>query len=238
MAFIHSPKISTDGLVLYLDAANIKSYVSGSTTWRDLSGNNYSGSLTNGPVFSNDGNGSILFDGTNDYVTISNPQQLNPGSNSFTIEYWCRMATTIGPTSGSCALEARSSTLYGFLCIAYRNNGQMQLFLNDSATPSQNVYGSTTTPVQINVWNHQTMVVDRATQQITFYYNGQQTGNKVTITDTGSIDPGSDYKYWVGGDLGGTPMEGNIANIRHYSRALTAQEVLQNFNAARSRFGV
>jgi hypothetical protein len=58
-------KIVTDGLVLALDAADRNSYVGGSTVWNDVSGNNYTGSLVNGPTFSNN---SIVFDGVDDYV--------------------------------------------------------------------------------------------------------------------------------------------------------------------------
>ena len=59
--------IVTNGLVLYLDAANYQSYVSGSTTWYDLSGNNNSGSLINGPTYNSGNAGSIVFDGIDDY---------------------------------------------------------------------------------------------------------------------------------------------------------------------------
>jgi len=63
------PPIITDGLVLYLDAANRQSYVSGSTTWYDAAGSNISVSLINGPTFSPDNAGSIIFDGGDDYGT-------------------------------------------------------------------------------------------------------------------------------------------------------------------------
>ena len=84
MATYYSPKIVTDGLVLALDAANRKSYNSGSTTWYDLSGNNNNGTLYNGPTFNSANSGSIVFDGVDDYSTsfIS-----SPGSN-FTISFW------------------------------------------------------------------------------------------------------------------------------------------------------
>jgi hypothetical protein len=72
MAGTVAPNIVTDGLVLYLDAANVKSYVSGSTTWVDIAaGNNVT--LTNGPTFNSGNNGSIVFDGTNDYVQVTSP---------------------------------------------------------------------------------------------------------------------------------------------------------------------
>ena len=78
-----TPPIVTNGLVLALDAGNTLSYVSGSTTWRDLSGNNNSGSLVNGPTFSTDGGGSIVFDGVDDYVNLQNNSTTNI-TNNFT----------------------------------------------------------------------------------------------------------------------------------------------------------
>ena len=62
------PGIITDGLVLYVDAANSYSYVSGSTVWNDLSRTTTSGSLINGPTFNTRSGGNIVFDGINDYV--------------------------------------------------------------------------------------------------------------------------------------------------------------------------
>jgi hypothetical protein len=64
------PSIVTSGLVLNLDAGFVSSYPKTGTSWRDLSGNNYTGTLTNGPTFSNDGGGSIVFDGSDDFVQI------------------------------------------------------------------------------------------------------------------------------------------------------------------------
>ena len=67
MAFNYSPKIVTDGLVFAVDAANKKSYPGSGTTWTDLAGSN-DGTLTNGPTFDSGDGGSIVFDGTDDYV--------------------------------------------------------------------------------------------------------------------------------------------------------------------------
>ena len=85
MAFNYSPKIVTDGLVLCLDAANPRSYASGSTSWLDLRRSQNNGILVNGPTFSSIAGGSIRYDGINDYTsgTISN---LN--TNAITLEAW------------------------------------------------------------------------------------------------------------------------------------------------------
>ena len=77
MAFNFSPKVVTDGLVLYLDAANPKSIVSGSTIWTDLSRGGNNGTLIGGPTFNSGNGGSIVFDGSNDYVSVSNNSVFN-----------------------------------------------------------------------------------------------------------------------------------------------------------------
>jgi len=73
MAFSYSPKIATDGLVLCLDAANNRSYPGSGTAWTDLSRGGNNGALTNGPTFNSANGGSIVFDGTNDYVQVTSP---------------------------------------------------------------------------------------------------------------------------------------------------------------------
>ena len=77
--------IVTDGLVLLLDAANTKSYVSGSTIWNDLSRSGNTGTLTNGPTYNSSNGGSIVFDGSNDFIegTITVP-------TSFTFNVWLK----------------------------------------------------------------------------------------------------------------------------------------------------
>ena len=97
--YYRTPPIVTNGLVLALDAGNTLSYVSGSTTWRDLSGNNNSGSLVNGPTFNSVNGGSIVFDGSNDYVEIS---PVN-ASSQFTLNFWikCIQTGSVGNTNYS-----------------------------------------------------------------------------------------------------------------------------------------
>ena len=68
MAFNRGPKIVTQGLVLALDAASNNSYPGSGTTWKDLSGNNNTGTLVNGPTFSSANGGTFILDGSNDYI--------------------------------------------------------------------------------------------------------------------------------------------------------------------------
>jgi hypothetical protein len=94
MASLGGPHIVTDGLVLSLDAANTKSYQSGSTTWFDRSGRGNNGTLVNGPTFDSANGGYIRCDGTNDFIEVSDNSLLDFGSGNFTVEYWFRKLTT------------------------------------------------------------------------------------------------------------------------------------------------
>ena len=73
--------IVTNGLILNLDAGNYKSYPGTGTIWTDLT-STYAGTLTNGPIYNSSNAGSIVFDGTNDYVVTTTPIDV---SNRFTV---------------------------------------------------------------------------------------------------------------------------------------------------------
>jgi hypothetical protein len=79
MGIRRGPNIVTDSLVFAVDAANPSSYVSGSTTWKDQTINQNNGTLTNGPTFDSGNQGSVVFDGSNDYVDYGTPTWLGTG---------------------------------------------------------------------------------------------------------------------------------------------------------------
>jgi hypothetical protein len=236
MALYHSPLVVTDGLVLYLDAANTKSYPGSGTTWTDISRNGNNGTLINGPTFNPANGGSITLDGVDEYINVSNPQTLNPGVNSFTIDCWLKQ-NDLGYNG---VVEARGTNLNGFLFILnYPGAGYASFFLNTTNDGNQNVYASTTNGfTSTTTWINATVVIDRVSEIIKFYNNGIQQGSNVSITSGGTVDPGSGYRYEIGSDLGGPEMNGNIAALKHYNRALSQAEITQNFNALKTRFGL
>ena len=87
MGLAHSPSIISDGLIFYLDAANRRSYSGSGLTANGLVGG-IGGTLVNGTGFSSTNNGSFFFDGTNDYIEVSNSNLLTFGTNPFTIDFW------------------------------------------------------------------------------------------------------------------------------------------------------
>lgn len=237
MAFNYSPKIITDGLVLYLDAANTKSYPTTGTTWSDISrvGNNCS--LTNGPTFNNQNGGSIVFDGTNDYGLMNNVINL---SNRFTINAWVRLnSTTPQPTNFSNRVILISNCYpyqsnKGFLMSASGNNGSdfwISLGADQKFAVSTTGYTSPNTNIML------TATVNAGDSNIKLFFNGQEVsyntrtdGNISLAYDVGSTQIG----FRSTGDI----MNGRLYSMQLYNRALSDLEVLQNYNTTKQRFGL
>lgn len=245
MATLYSPKIVTDGLVLCLDAANVKSYTGTGTTWSDLSGNSRNVSLVNGPTFVTASRGAINLDGTNDHMLGTVAGSLPSGTTSFTLSIWIYFNTNI---SGNFSFPAGQ---YGAVIFSGNSNGTMEFIIqpipSGSIGPPGRIalarYGGGTTGtcealnvnMPIQTWHNLVLVRDGiASQKI--YLNGQLIG---TGNVSNSFTAGNLY-------IGGAPADsfftgyvnGRIANVQNYNRALSADEVLQNYNALSARYGV
>ena len=112
--YFGTPPTKANGLVLYLDAANRKSYVSGSTVWNDISGNGYSGSLANNPIFNSQNGGNIVFDGVNNYATVSDSNLFNL-DNGLTVSIWFKRDNTGASNVRLLYKGAASNAISGFL---------------------------------------------------------------------------------------------------------------------------
>ena len=243
MAFHYSPNMVTDGLVLYLDAANTRSYVSGSTTFNDLSRGGNNGILVNGPTFNSGNGGSIAFDGIDDFVEFGDVLDL--GTNSMTVNQWVMLNTVSTQFFLSKALanlqNYRFSTGVNFNSPTNRLVAFMQG--NSGAGTDINPYGSTI--LSANTWFMATFVFDRSSA-IKIYYNGvleTLTGNATISQWNGlnfqSINPFRVGTYTASNNTGVyIPTNGKIAITQVYHRVLTPSEVLQNYNATKTRFGL
>jgi hypothetical protein len=218
MAVSGGPDIAENGLVLYLDAANIKSYSGSGTSWVDLSGNGNNGTLTNGPTFSGDNVGSIVFDGIDDSVPVNNPGI----SQTFSVFSWINCTNV---SSSNNIVSKNGPYFMRIVSSKVRFNVLTDtgwLFQQGNATLSN------------NVWYHFAMVYDGST------WKGYINSNlDFSVSKTGTISSNAPlymgYTPAVGEQAG---FSGNIAQVSIYNRALSAQEVQQNFNTLRSRFGV
>jgi len=216
------PHIVTDGLVLALDAANRQSYVSGSTTWNDLSGNRNSGSLVNGPTFSTDGGGSIVFDGSNDSIQTSYGPQLS----DFTVIAWFR--STGGTLNYNRIVD--KSYVSG-LWIGRQNN--IANSWGGGVLESSFPYGRYIT-LPDNQWN---MIVSRRQDTThTIFGNGITNSTSGTVSSLALSSTTFAFGNWSGANL--QMLTGNISTIQIYNRALSASEITQNYNALKTRFGL
>ncbi len=215
MAFYYSPKIVTDGLVLYLDAANPNSYVSGSTTWIDISRGGNNGTLINGPTYSSLNEGSIVFDGVDDGLTLSSAL---PDLPTFTVEI------VFNPS----AYQYMQFTL-GSVDFKWRISGQTPYwnFWTSGGSPQSTTMGVVP---PINTVSSFVASYDGNNRRVGF------NGNYLNST-SGTFTP----RYPSSNIVGSTSFEeiyGSLYSIKVYNRALSASEVLKNYNATKSRFGL
>ena len=219
--------IITRGLSWHLDAATPSSYPETGTLWFDLSSNNYTGTLTNGPTFSSSNGGTIVFDGANDYIVLTNAStpltnlsyetilkiDSIPASDTFR-SIWQKSSDWNGNTGISLQM------IYGALTFSYGSfwGGSVSYSLSN---------------LTVGNWYH---IVGTSSSVVSgtskMYINGSlvATGaNATTPTDTSDLTLG----YGNGGGF-----LGNISVFRTYNRELAAAEISQNFNVQRGRFGI
>ena len=230
--------IVNNGLVLYLDAANSKSYpgylFSGVPTWDDLSSNASDGLMINGPSFSSSNGGKIIFDGVNDYVDLGvNPSCYSPGG--FTIDSWVNIL--INSTQGNPILCIYAGSGYEYVFGTSGNSlyGWVYDQLNSAYVGRHGPLSSST-----NTWMNLTMVYDGGTvsSSVKLYLNGIQfdtsnfsSGTFVSIRNSSTSMIVGNANSGIGG-----PINGSISTLKYYTRALPPVEILKNYNALKNRF--
>jgi len=216
-------KIVTNGLVLSLDAADRNSYPGSGTTWRDMSGNNITGSLTNSPTFNTSNGGNFGFV-TDDYVIMEENSALNTQTPS--VEVW---------------IKTNATNQNGFWFEKGQVNTQYSLFQENTSIVWRQASLSqyTTTATYINTTEWAQVVGTYTSGDRKTYINGVL---RTSDTQTGTINTNTNgmsigvYGGFNGGR--GYYYNGNIAIVRVYNRVLTASEILQNYNAQKSRFNL
>jgi hypothetical protein len=214
--------IVTSGLVLNVDAGFTPSYSRSGTTWYDIGGSN-NGTLTNGPTFNSDNGGSIVFDGTNDEVNIPILSIFN--TPSVTYEVWANLQNRnnrhiLYVNWGGNSLEANSDRSVVFYNVS--SAGQQ------GATTSSSVF-------EFNTWTHFVGTYDDDSKTLKTYVNGVLLATRLNTPSTNySV---STHKI-SGTNFGNGGIKGYVQIVRHYNRALSADEILQNYNAQKGRFGL
>ena len=242
MAINYNPKIVTDGLMVALDAKNVKSYPGTGTSWKNLAGG-VNSTLTTPPTYNS--SGWFEFDGTTQVVDLGYPAKTTFTTDSeFTIECWVNFsaykpaADSIGTIVGAFDYQGYGLHWRGAPTIIY-----VHAYMRYASVTSQTP-GYTITP---GLWYHAVQSYSRLNNYNRLYINGTLFSSNVSISGSYnanldgqniSIGYGTNSDGTPGGTTAGTGLLGKVAQTRIYTRSLSSAEILQNFNASRGRYGL
>jgi len=234
MGISYNPRTVTDGLVLCLDAANIKSYPGSGSTWTDLSGLGNNGILINGASYNSSNGGNIILDGTDDRIVIINNELARIGTGNHTITAWVNNDLVseedfvgTGTEQGDVLLMVFSQAgggSGGFRGHAWSSTGASNIIDSSRAIGTGN-------------WNMLTQRVSWG-GNIDLFENGALAKTQVL---SGGAPTSSRTEFIIGcrsNGGGSNHFDGKISYVQVYNRALTSEEIQQNFNATRGRFGI
>lgn len=231
MGIAGGPDIIQDGLVLALDASDRNSYPGSGTTWRDLAGTN-NGTLTNSPTFSSANGGAIVFDGTNDYIQAISPfGDIDWSSRAWSFNAFMKLDVL----GDRCLvnLNSNNSSHYIVTNVFYTDGKSYWYFIKNS-TVTQTNFVQTTSNFNANEIFYFTMTYNGSglsSSNILFYKNGIQLittlGGSAALSNQSGLQIGGNYF-----------LDGNVHSFTMYNRALSASEILQNYNAQKSRFNL
>lgn len=230
MAVYGGPDIVTDGLVLCLDAGNSRSYPGSGTTWIDLSGNGNNGTLVGGVNYNSANKGSLVFDGVNDYVSLTNNDGLGNSFSSFSIDLTIRPRTGTGVSNIGYILHRGISAIVGdsvysiymslnSLTFSINGNDSLIIIANRNNILANYCY----------VWNGSILssyingIFNSSINFATF--TNTRTGSTATFGSS-SINPGF------------RPANCDLFNLKIYDEALTPKQILDNYRATKGRYGL
>ena len=215
--------IVTSSLVMALDAGNLVSYPGSGTAWTTLTGSN-SGTLTNGPTFNLANGGIIVFDGVDDTATTT---LTNTGTNNTTQIVWYKWNGN-NQIKGISYLGNGAADGFGFL-IHDGSGGTAgnKVGVLYGGVAYNALSGAASATLTSGVWCQLAITRDSTTTSL--YQNGTLIGT-TTSTPSGNA---SSLTF-----AANTGAGGSISSVLFYTKALSATEVQQNFNAQRNRFNL
>ena len=227
MGFYRGPNIVTDGLVFAVDAGSGRSY-DGTTTVNNLAGSN-TATLYNGVTYLSINGGVWDFDGTDDYAGL--PNSAIPTGNQITMSFWTEIdnvqnSSIIAGTAGSFVQNLNIHLPWG--------DGNVYFDCGNGVGATSRIVFTPTTAEKTG-WHNWVFTKNASTGIMKIYLDGTEkssgSGRTSTIPALTTVTLGRFFtnNYY---------NNGKIANTLIYSTALTSTEILQNFNAQKSRFGL
>ena len=227
--------IVTDGLVLNLDAGFTPSYPRSGTTWSDVSSSGNNGTLINGPTFNSANGGSIVFDGVDDYSRIEFNTLFNGSSgDSFSIEIIFKRNSLVYGNADSLYQMGNGGLTDARIYFWFDNNSNGSMAINyytQSGVLNGDRYVVLDSQLDDLNYHHAVQIVNKETSLMTGYWDGINKGSGGIISNSFT----SDVYFDIAGQ---NYCDATIGIVRIYNRALTSDEVLQNYNAQKGRFGL
>lgn len=226
MGVNYSPKIVTSGLILNVDAGNSKSYSGSGTSIYDLSGYNHTGTLTNSPTYSN--NLLNFVNTSSQYIDFGDLNTFSFTNNIFTMSFWVKF---------------NSTGVQGVL--GKRGNPwEYSVFVNPSGTLNfvcwtsggDGVYVTSTT-FSSNTWYNFCWTANGSNA---FLYKNASLETIVAKSGFSMSNTVQPLSFGAGGNAatGLVYLNGSMSSFSLYNKHLLGNEVQQNFNSLRGRFGI
>lgn len=224
-----------NNLIFYVDAGDTNSYAGSGTTWSDLSGNNYNATLVSSPTFNS--SGYFTFDGSTDYATLGNISGLDIGNgNDITVSVWLKTNSVV---SKALISKYQTDTAEGGWVINLLNTGVVNIGLKDSAGNS--ITKSSVGTVNNSVWREVSVIFrGSAGGAVSIYIDGNFDSDSSTLAGNRA---NNSRALLIGGvhtptNVINPQYSGDISIVKIYNTALTAQQILNNYNGTKGRFGL
>lgn len=235
MGTYYNPTPLLDGLIVYLDAANIKSYPGSGTAWNNLISSSYNASLTNSPTYSS--SGYFTFDGVSQGATLANTNYPAAWTDSISVEVWFRVPAAATWTNGNLGTIVQRGSFTGTVGLARTGtNNQIGSYIRGDASPANPAIALAT--VSRDVWYNATFNWDGSTTSI--FVNGSLIQTSAVLTQTG-VPENNTWLIATASAFGGSTgnfFQGDISVVKIYNISLNEQQVAENFNALRGRYGI
>lgn len=218
MALQHHPRIVTSGLVLYTDPANTKSYSGSGTALTDISNSGLACSTVNSPTYSSTNTGIFTFNGSSQYLNLTNNSLVQITSG--TITAWVKSSTNDS--------NYRGIVVKQFAYSMFLRNGNLTIY--DWQLPGER---NSSTSIADGTWKYVALTfANGVTNGSNSYVNGIGVS-----TFTFNISSASSQSLYGAADPNSSQyLNGSLGLIKVYNRALSAAEILQNYNASKGRY--
>ena len=225
MGLNYNPTIVPDGLILYLDPANSRSYSGSGNTWYDLSGNSLNATLVNSPSYTVSNRGTFVLDGSSNYFTLPNNSILS--LSEFTISIWVK---TLQLNADQYLVDTSSNLNFGYgYSFRIRSNNTIRFWAYDA-----NTLVDTTDTITSNVWYHITVSYSNFTKTQKIYINGSLSASAQHTNAFVLADP--QYLRIGHSQVLGGYSKAVIGQSMFYNRELSASEIKQNYDSSKGRF--